>query len=97
MSVLKEVRLRCVCRGVNQSPAAASHAWRVHGAGGQPLSRLERVAERTVAESQFVMDGQPGVMGSPVSQIEDAREAQLSKRTLCCCARFSGLLRRGVQ
>ena len=31
-------------------------------------------------------------MGSAVSQIDDAREAQLSKRALCCCAHFSGLL-----
>ena len=32
-------------------------------------------------------------MGSAVSQIDDAREAQLSKRASCCCARFSQLLR----
>ena len=31
-------------------------------------------------------------MGSAVRQIEDAREAQLSKCALCCCARFSWLL-----
>ena len=31
-------------------------------------------------------------MGSTVSQMDDAWEAQLSMRALCCCARFSGLL-----
>ena len=31
-------------------------------------------------------------MGSAVNQIDDAREAQLSMRAWCCCARFSGLL-----
>ena len=31
-------------------------------------------------------------MGSVVSQMDDDREAQLSMRALCCCARFSGLL-----
>ena len=32
-------------------------------------------------------------MGSAVSQIDDAREAQLSRHALCCCAHFRGLLR----
>ena len=32
--------------------------WRVHGTGGQPQSELERVAERTVAEGQCIVDGQ---------------------------------------
>ena len=31
-------------------------------------------------------------MGSAVIQIDDTREAQLSRRASCCCARFSGLL-----
>ena len=31
-------------------------------------------------------------MGSAVSQMDDARDAQLSMRALCCCARFNGLL-----
>ena len=30
-------------------------------------------------------------MGSAVSEIDESREAQLSKRILCCCARFSAL------
>ena len=30
----------------------------MHGAGRQPQSKLERVAGRTVAESQYVMDAQ---------------------------------------
>ena len=38
----------------------ASYVWRVHGTGGQPQSELERVAERTVAEGQCVVDGQRG-------------------------------------
>ena len=33
---------------------------RMHGAGGQPQSKLECVAERTVAESQYSTDGQRG-------------------------------------
>ena len=30
-------------------------------------------------------------MGRAVSQVEDALEAQLNRRALCCCARFKGL------
>ena len=45
---------------VDQGPAAASYAWRVHWAEGQPQSELECVAERTVAEVQCVVDGQRG-------------------------------------
>ena len=58
--MLKEVWLRWAWRGLNQGPAAESHAWRVHGEGGQPQSELKRVAERTVAQSQCVVDGQHG-------------------------------------
>ena len=46
--------------GINESPAAAAHAWRMHEAEVQPQLRLESVAERTVAEVWCVMDGQRG-------------------------------------
>ena len=41
-------------------PAAAAHARRIHGAGRQPQSKLERVAAHNVAERKCVMDEQRG-------------------------------------
>ena len=51
---------RVSLEGVNEGPAAAAHARLMHQAGRQPQSKLERAAERTVAESQCVVDGQHG-------------------------------------
>ena len=92
MNVLKEVQLGRAWTGSTRAPQPQCTGGACIGRGDRP-NRYWNVLQNALLLRVSAL-----WMGSAVSPIEDAREAQLSMRALCCCACFSGRLpsERGV-
>ena len=86
LSVLKEVRSGEPGGGSTRAPQPQHTRDACMGRGDSPSRNWNALQNALLLRVSALW------MGSPVSHIDDAREAPLSRRALCCCARFSRLL-----